>query len=129
MVVVEYGNVNIYKYEIIIFKELFTCFQNKVFLIGRSRLCKMTDESGAWGDVGYERITLLADNTNPEDSSFVVANPDCSSSEYVYIWGYQISIISTQDRIVDYISLMGINMIPTTIAVGEKKHIFLIEPL
>ena len=71
------GDVNIYKYELCMFEEPFICFETKSFFIGKSRLCKMTEELGANDNVGFNGNNLLVDLTNP----------DCSSSEYVYISG------------------------------------------
>ena len=40
------------------------------------------------------------------------------------ISGLEIFKFKTDDKIIDYISLMGNNMIPYTFAVGKIKHIF-----
>ena len=79
MVVVGDGDVNIYKHETCMFEKPFICFETENFFIGKPRLCKMTEESGAKNDVGFNANNFLVDITNPEQSS-----------EYVYISGYEI---------------------------------------
>ena len=41
-------------------------------------------------------------------------------NEYVYISGLEIFKLKTDDKIIDYISLMGNNMCPYTFMIGEK---------
>ena len=43
--------------------------------------------------------------------------------EYVIVSGFEFIKFSTDDGIIDFISLIGNNMIPTAIAVGEKDII------
>ena len=50
---------------------------------------------------------------------------ECENNEYVYISGIEIFIFKTGDKIIDYISLIGNNMIPYTFAVGENYPFFL----
>ena len=50
---------------------------------------------------------------------------EIENNEYVYISGYEILKFKTDDKIVDYISLMRNNMIPYTFAVGEKYTYFI----
>ena len=50
---------------------------------------------------------------------------ECWDNEYVYISGLEIFNFKTDDRIVDYISLMGNNMIPYAIILGENYTYFL----
>ena len=45
--------------------------------------------------------------------------------ENVYISGLEITEFRTDDKILDYISLMGNNMIPYAIMLGEKYTYFL----
>ena len=47
---------------------------------------------------------------------------ECEDNEYVYISGLEIFKFKMDDKIIDYISLMGNNMIPYTSAVGENIH-------
>ena len=48
---------------------------------------------------------------------------ECKDNEYVYISGLEISKFKTDDKIIDYISLMGNNMCPYPIMVGKNIHI------
>ena len=50
---------------------------------------------------------------------------ECENNEYVYISGLEIFEFKTDDKIIEYISLRGNNMIPYTFAVGEKCTYFL----
>ena len=50
---------------------------------------------------------------------------ECEDNEYVYISGIEISKFKTDDKIIDYISLMGNNMIPHAIMIGERYTYFL----
>ena len=49
----------------------------------------------------------------------------CEDSKYVYNSGLEIFEFRTDDKILDYISLMGNNMIPCTFAIGEKYTYFI----
>ena len=52
---------------------------------------------------------------------------ECDNNEYIYIGGFETVKfhIEEEDKIIDYISLMGNNMIPFVIAVGQKYTYFL----
>ena len=52
----------------------------------------------------------------------------CENNEYVFISGLEIFKFKTDDKIIDYISLMGNNMIPYTFAVRENYTYFLSPP-
>ena len=93
--------VNVYKYEKRKFDQPFLTFQPKHVFIGKSQD----------GDT-FDGNTLLL---------------ECEDSEYVYIGGLEIVKIQIEeeDKIIDYISLMGNNMIPFVIAVGERYTYFL----
>ena len=58
-------------------KEPFLCYQTKMIFIGKSRLFKLTEESGANDHVGCNGKTLLVN----------ITNPDRSLSEYVLLFG------------------------------------------
>ena len=76
----------------------------------------MTQESRANVDFGFDGNTFLLFTTTAE----------CGFPEYVYNSGYEILKFNAKDSIVDFISLMSNNMIPTTIAIGQDKntHVF-----
>ena len=69
----------------------------------------MTEFSGAGDKIDFDGNTLLL---------------ECEDNEYVYFSGLEIFNFKTDDKIIDYISLMGNNMIPYTFAVGEKYTYF-----
>ena len=68
----------------------------------------MTEFSGALNNSNFDGKTIL----------FGYAD-----SKYVCISGLEIFEFRTGDEILDYISLMGNNMIPYTFAVGKNTHI------
>ena len=51
--------------------------------------------------------------------------PESEDNGYVYISGFDFFKFKTDDKIMDYISLMGKNMCPFTFAIGEKQTYFL----
>ena len=65
----------------------------------------MTKFSGANDNFDFDGNTILI---------------ECGDNEYVYILGLEIPKFKTDDKIIDYISLMGKNMCPYAIMVGEK---------
>ena len=85
-------------------------FQAKNIFIGKSKVCSMTEFSGAKDSSDFDGNTILL---------------ECEDNEYVYISGLEIAKFKTDDKIIDYISLMGNNMIPYAIMVGEKNTYFL----
>ena len=61
-----------------------------------------------------------------EDKEEFIGNTqllESQKNEYVYISGLEILQFKTDDKIIDYISLLGNNMIPNTLAVDKKIHI------
>ena len=45
---------------------------------------------------------------------------ECGDNDYVNMSGLQLSKIKTEDKIIDYLSLMGKNMCPYAFMVGQK---------
>ena len=70
----------------------------------------MTEFSGANDSSGFDGNTLLLEFEN---------------NEHVYFFGLEIIKFKTEDEIIDYISLMGNNMVPYAYAVGEKYTYFI----
>ena len=97
-------NVYVYKYDKCKFDPPFLSFQAE-FFFGKSRVCEMTEFSEAEDKVKFDGNTLLL---------------QCENNEYVYISGLEIFKFKTDDKIIDYIFLMGNNMIPYTFAVREN---------
>ena len=46
-------------------------------------------------------------------------------NDYIFISGHEIIKMSTEDKIIDFMSLMRNIMIPTAVAVGEKYKNFI----
>ena len=70
----------------------------------------MTEFSSARDKIDFDGNTLLL---------------ECEDNEYVYISGLEITKFKIDDKIIDYISLMGYNMIPYAIMIGERYTYFL----
>ena len=70
----------------------------------------MTEFSGALNNSNLDGNTVLL---------------ECEDSKYVYISGLEVFEFRRSDKFIDYISLMGNNMIPYTFAVGEKYSYFI----
>ena len=105
------GDVNVYKYDKYKFDPLFLSFNPKHIFIGKSKVCNKTEFSGAANDDSdFEGNTLLL---------------EVEDRKYVYISGLEITEFETSDKVIDYISLRGNNMIPYAIIVGEKLTYFL----
>ena len=111
LVVIINNNVNVYKYEKYKFDPPFLSFKPKHILIGKSKVCEMKEFSGATANsADFDGNTLLL---------------QCVNNEYVYISGLENFKFKTDDKIIDYISLVGNNMIPYAIILGEKYTYFL----
>ena len=110
LVVVD-GGVYVYKYEKYNFDKPFLSFKPKHIFIGKSKVCQMTEFSGAAdNDSDFEGNTLLQ---------------EVEDRKYVYTSGLEVIEFGTDDKILDYISLMGNNMVPYAIMLGEKYTYFL----
>ena len=103
------GDVYVHKYEKCKFDQPFLFFQPKHIFIGNSKVCKLTEFSGDNDSSDFDGNTILL---------------ECEDKEYVYIAQLEISKFKTDDKIIDYISLMGINMCPYTFAIGENYTYF-----
>ena len=101
--VMKYGNVYVYKYEKCKFDQPFLFFNSKHIFIGESKVCPMTQNSGANDGCSFDGNTLLL---------------ECENNEYVYVSGLEIYKIKTDDKLIDYISLMGNNMGPYAFIFG-----------
>ena len=104
LVVIDSG-VYVYKYEKCKVDQPFLSFHPKHIFIGKSKVCGMTEFSGANDSSDFDGNTILL---------------ECGDNEYLYISGFEISKLKTDDKIVDYISLMRVNMYRYAIMVGEK---------
>ena len=110
LVVIIDSIVYVYKYKICMFDPPLFTFQVKNVFIGKSEVCPMIEFSNARDNNVFDGNTLLL---------------ECENNEYVYISGLEIVKFKTDDKVIDYISLMGNNTIPYAIMVGKKYTYFL----
>ena len=113
LVVIVDSIVYVYKNKICKFDTPLFTFQAKNVFIGKSKVCPMTEFSGS------------AKNSSEFDGNTLLV--ECENNEYVYISGLEIFKFKIDDKIIDYISLMGNNMIPHAITVGERYTYFLYD--
>ena len=111
LVVIVDSIVYIYKKKICKFDPPLFKFQAKNIFIGTSKVCPMTEFSGS------------ASNSSEFDGNTLLV--ECENNEYVYISGLEITKFKIDDKIIDYISLMGNNMIPHANMIAEKHTYFL----
>ena len=104
------GDVYVYKHEKCKFDQPFLSFQAKYIFIGKSKVCGMTEFSGADDRSDFDGNTILL---------------ECEDNEYVYISGFEIFKFKSDYKIIDYISLTSNNMCPYTIEIGGKYTYFL----
>ena len=86
VVINENTHVSVYKYERCKFDQPFLSFQEKIIFIGKSKICAMTEFSGA------------LDNTDLDGNPILL---ECEDSKYVYISGLEIFEFRTNDKIID----------------------------
>ena len=110
LVVIIDTSVYVYKQKICKFDPPLFSFQARKIFIGKSKICLMTEVSGAGDKIDFDGNTLLI---------------ECENDEYVYISGLEIIKFKTEDKLKDYISLMGNNMTPYAYAIGEKYTYFI----
>ena len=79
-------------------------------LIGKNRMCRKTELSGACDISFFDGNTILV---------------GWDDNEYTYFFGFEIISFSTEDKIIDSTSFMSNNMIPTAVAVDEKHTNFI----
>ena len=111
LVVIVDSIVYVYKNKICKFNPPLFTFQAKNVFIGKSKVCPMNEFSGS------------SNNSSEFDGNTLLV--ECENNEYVYISGLEITKFKIDDKFIDYISLMGNNMIPHAILIGEKNTYFL----
>ena len=87
----------------------------RIFL-GKSQVCNMTRFSGAFERKVYDGNTILFE-----------IDEENNKHKYVYIVGDMVCSFVTSDNIYEYISNMGINLDPYSIATGEENY-YLLAP-
>ena len=110
VVIIENIYVSVDKYENNKFDQPLLYFQPKNIFTGKSRICEMTDFSVALNNPEFDVNTILL---------------ECEDNEYDYISGLEIFKFKTDDKIIDYISLIGNNMVLYAIIIGEKYTNFI----
>ena len=105
------GNVYVYNYEKCKFDHPFLPFQPKHMIIGKSKVCPMTE------------FSVAANNSPDFDGNTLLL--ECEDNEHVYISGLEFAKFKTNDKIIDYKSLMGNNMAPYAIMIGEQYTYFM----
>ena len=104
------GDVYVYKHEEYKFDKPFLSLKPEHIFIVESTVCEMTDFSGA-----------AINNSNFDGNTLLL---QCENNEHIYISGSEIFKFKTDDKIKDYISLMGNNMVPYAVIVGEQYTYF-----
>ena len=110
VVINENTYVSVYKYEKYKFDQPLLSFQVKNDFIGKSKICSMKEFSGAMHYSNFKGIIILL---------------EVEDKKYVYISGFENFEFKTDDKVLDYISLVGNNMIPYTFATGGKYTYFI----
>ena len=94
---------------------IYTVNPMKTFL-GKSKRCSMTALSGAFDKACFDGNTILL-KVGIEDGK----------NKYVYIGGDMVCSFMISDNIYEYISNMGNNLNPYSVATGEKNY-YLLAP-
>ena len=106
------GDVYVYKYKKYKFDKPFLSFKPKHIFIGKSKVCDMTEFSGA------------ADNSSDFDGNTLLL--EVEDRKYVYFSGLEFTKFETSDKVIGFIPLMGNNMAPYAIILGKKYTFFYI---
>ena len=85
----------------------------RIFLV-KSHVCNMTMFSGAFDKKVFDRNAIL-----------LKISEETGKNKYVYIGGDMVCSFMTSDNIYEYISNMGNNLGPYSIATGEKNYYLL----
>ena len=83
----------------------------RIFL-GKSQVCNMTMFSGAFDKKVFDGNTIL-----------LKISEENGKHKYVYIGGDMVCSLMTSDNIYEYVSNMGNNLSPYSLATGEKNTI------
>ena len=94
---------------------IYTVNPMKIFL-GRSKSCAMTTMSGAFNKMCFDGNTIL-----------LKVGIENGKNKYVYIGGDMVCSFMTSDNIYEYVSNMGNNLSPYSVATGEKNY-YLLAP-
>ena len=84
--------------------------------LGKNRSCSMTALSGAFNKSCFYGKTIL-----------LKISEENGKHKYVYIGGDMVCSFMTSDNIYEYVSNMGNNLSPYSVAIGEKNY-YLLAP-
>ena len=84
--------------------------------LGKSQSCTMTALSGAFDKVCFDGNTIL-----------LKVGIENGKNKYVYTGGDMVCSFMTSDNIYNYISNMGNNLTPYSVAIGEENY-YLLAP-
>ena len=105
------GYVKVQKFEDILNNEniIYIVKPMRIFL-GKSQLCDMTVFSGALNKPAFDGNTILLEISGENEKH-----------KYVYIGGDMVCSFKTNDNIYEYVSNMGNNLTPYSVATGEEN--------
>ena len=103
------NQINVYTHELCIFKETILVVKASEKILGISRICDMT--------------RMIVTPISDYDGNKILVGGD--DNDFISSFGFEIVKFDTEDRNIDLISLMGNNMIPTVIPIGEKHKYFI----
>ena len=87
-----------------------------IIFLGKTPVCKMTMFSGAFDKKVFDENTIL-----------LKISEENEKHKYVYIGGDMVCSFMTSDNIYEYISNMGDNLCPYSVATGEENY-YLLAP-
>ena len=112
--------VNIYKYDKCNFGEAFLLLKPSKIFIEESRMCRMPETSEACGGFDFNGNTTSVGSDDTGNNKSLSMRGDNTITS---ISGKNINKFTTEDKLIDFLSLMSYNMTSTVIAVGENFHI------
>ena len=97
-------------------KNIIYCINPMKTFLGKSQSCNMTTLSGALNKSCFDGNTIL-----------LKVGIENGRNKYVYIGGDMVCSFMTSDNIYEYISNMGNNLTPYSVATGEENY-YLLAP-
>ena len=95
-------------------KNTIYCVKSMEIFLGKSQVCNMTMFSGSFDKKVFDGNTIL-----------LKVGIENGKNKYVYIGGDMVCSFMTSDNIYEYISNMGNNLTPYSIATGEENYYLL----
>ena len=111
------GNVKVQKFEDISKDEnTIYCVKPMEFFLGKPQVCNMTMFSGSFDKKVFDGDTIL-----------LKVSEENGKNKYIYIGGDMVCSFMTNDSIYEYISNMGNNLSPYSVATSEECY-YLLAP-